>query len=151
MTIRLDMRVEAEIAGIGGREAEICRRALQAAADRLDVTGEISCLITSDEEMQALNEQWRGKDKPTDVLSFPAGEIDKPFLGDIAIGAGVMARDAETAGKTPEAHLSHLAVHGFLHLLGYDHIEDTDAETMEALEREALALIGLSDPYETRS
>lgn len=104
-------------------------------------------LLTDDARMHALNRQWRGKDKPTDVLSFPADPIDRPFLGDIAIGLGVSAADARAMGKPFADHLAHLIVHGLLHLLGHDHETEADAERMEALEVDILARLGLPDPY----
>lgn len=131
---------------LGGLEA-LCARALQAGAKAAGVSGEASVLLTGDAEMQALNARWRGKDRPTDVLSFPAGAIAAPFLGDIAIGHGVAGRDAAAAGKALADHLAHLLIHGLLHLAGHDHLEDTQAEEMERLERAALESIGIGDPY----
>jgi probable rRNA maturation factor len=88
---------------------------------------------------------FRGKDKPTNVLSFPAAEPG--YLGDVAIAYGVMAGQARAEGKKPADHATHLAVHGTLHLLGYDHVRDKDARIMEALEVEILARLGIADPY----
>lgn len=120
---------------------------------------EVSIKFTSDTEVQALNASYRGKDKATNVLSFPmvepdllaslaslgAGEI---LLGDIVLAHGVCASEAADKGVAIETHAAHLVVHGTLHLLGYDHEEsDAEAEAMEALERDALAAIGISDPY----
>ena len=122
-------------------------RAFEAAFQLAKHGGEIAVLLTDDAEMQRLNAQFRGKDKPTDVLSFPADEMDAPFLGDLAIGYDISAADAESAGKSLPDHLSHLLIHGYLHLLGYDHAEHSDAEEMEALERRALASLGIADPY----
>lgn len=113
---------------------------------------EVSVKFTSDEEVRALNAQWRGKDKPTNVLSFPmAGEAElaaAQLLGDVVLAYGVCA--AEAAGKSVpiETHAAHLVVHGTLHLLGYDHeTSEADAEAMEEVERRALAAIGIADPY----
>jgi len=120
---------------------------------------EISVRFTSDEEVRALNAQWRAKDKPTNVLSFPMIEPDliaaiakagdgEALLGDIVVAHGVCAREAAEKGVSVETHAAHLIVHGTLHLLGYDHeTNDDDADAMEATERRALAAIGISDPY----
>lgn len=114
--------------------------------------GQIDLLLTGDEEIQALNAQWRDRDKPTDVLSFPSDDeaFKTGFLGDIVISYGVMSRDADQMGKTFDAHFSHLLVHGFLHLLGYDHETDDDAAEMEALEIKILAELGVPDPYSAK-
>ena len=117
---------------------------------------EISLRLGSDEEVRLLNAQWRGKDKPTNVLSFPMCEgaeltaaIRGPelMLGDIIMGHGVCAREAADKSAPIERHAAHLMVHGTLHLLGYDHGNDTQAADMEAREVRALARIGISDPY----
>ena len=121
-----------------------------------------SLLFTSDAEVQALNRQWRGKDKPTNVLSFPMltraellalgreGESDAPpvLLGDIALAYETCAREAAEKRVPLEHHAAHLIVHGLLHLAGHDHeISPADAAAMEALETKALALLGIADPY----
>ncbi|OWL91073.1 rRNA maturation RNase YbeY [Halopseudomonas aestusnigri] len=106
-------------------------------------------LVDADEGRQ-LNSTYRGKDYATNVLSFPADlppELDLPLLGDLVICAPVVAREADEQGKPLLAHWAHMVIHGCLHLLGYDHIEDADAEEMEALERELLAELGIADPY----
>ena len=107
----------------------------------------LSLLLTDNDALQALNRAFRSLDKPTDVLSFPASEIEAPFLGDIAIAYGVAAKDAKAQSKTLADHLAHLLIHGLLHLTGLDHETDTEAQEMEAMEIKALAIIGLSDPY----
>ena len=109
----------------------------------------MAILFTGDQVMQALNRDWRGKDKPTDVLSFPADEMAAGFLGDLALGYGVCAKDAESLGRDFSAHITHLLIHGLLHLIGHDHESDEDADRMEALESKALARLGLPDPYST--
>lgn len=132
----------------------VCAGALQAGwAAAQSAGGEVALLLTSDAAMQTLNAQFRGKDAPTDVLAFPA-EPGTPasagegrFLGDIALGFGICARDAADLGRPLPAHLAHLVVHGYLHLLGYDHMDDTNAAEMQALEATALARLGLPDPY----
>jgi probable rRNA maturation factor len=113
----------------------------------------MAVLLTDDAEMRALNQQWRGIDKPTDVLSFPSESPEIPgqpqYLGDVAVGYETALRDAEAMQRPFEGHISHLLVHGFLHLLGYDHIEAADATIMEPLEAEILAGLGWPDPYAT--
>lgn len=117
-----------------------------------------SALFTSDEDIRALNAEWRGKDKPTNVLSFPMLERSDltdlapngppELLGDIALAYETCAREADEKGIPIEHHAAHLIVHGLLHLAGYDHEKsDEDAMAMEALETKALAVMGLADPY----
>lgn len=113
---------------------------------------ELSLVFTGDEEIRQINAEWRGKDKPTNVLSFPAfpiepGAMPGPMLGDIVIARETVEREAADLEKSPEAHLTHLLVHGFLHLFGYDHLENDEAERMETIETRILATLGLSDPY----
>ena len=105
----------------------------------------LTVLLTDDAHIQALNQRHRRKDKPTNVLSFPSSVPD--YLGDVAIAYGVTAREASATNKLLTEHAVHLAVHGTLHLLGYDHVRSKDAEKMEALEREILAELGIPDPY----
>ena len=104
-------------------------------------------LLTDDETVRDLNARFRGKDKPTNVLSFPAPENARPHLGDIVLAYGVCADEAREQGKPFGDHLSHLVVHGVLHLMGYDHEADDEAEAMEAKERTLLAALGFPDPY----
>lgn len=145
--IALDLRIDApDWARVDGLEAA-CRVALDAGAHMAGLDGEVSLLLCDDATSQQLNKTWRGKNTPTDVLSFPAAPQDRPFLGDIAVSFGVSWRDAETRGLELKQHVSHLLIHGLLHLAGYDHIEDADAVEMEALEIEALASLGWPDPY----
>ncbi|WP_417566307.1 rRNA maturation RNase YbeY [Marinobacter sp.] len=112
---------------------------------------EVTVRIVGAEESRSLNYQYRGKDKPTNVLSFPfeapAG-ITVPLAGDLVICAPVVENEAREQRKSPEAHWAHMVVHGMLHLQGYDHIEDEDAEAMEALEVRLLAQLGFGNPYE---
>ena len=111
------------------------------------VSGEVVVLLTGDDAIQDLNARFRGKDAPTNVLSFPAPEAATPALGDIALASGVMTREAQAQTKPLEAHVAHLALHGFLHLLGYDHENEAEAALMEALETKLLADMGYPDPY----
>lgn len=111
---------------------------------------ELSVRIVDEAESQALNRDYRGKDNSTNVLSFPAelpAGVDVPLLGDLVICAPVVAREAAEQGKPLAAHWCHMMVHGCLHLLGYDHLEDAEAEAMESLETRILARIGYPDPY----
>lgn len=113
---------------------------------------ELSIRIVNEDESQSLNLQYRGKDKPTNVLSFPCElpeSVELPLLGDLVICAQVVEREAEQQGKKLFAHWAHMVVHGTLHLLGYDHIEDGEAEEMEALETQIMADLGYPNPYET--
>ena len=137
---------------LGDVEA-LATRVLAHAATVMDAFGEVSILMTNDAEMHALNKQWRGFDKPTDVLSFPSDDPEiagEPVhLGDIAIGYETALKDAESMGRPFDGHISHLLIHGFLHLLGYDHIDVEDAKVMEPLEAKLLAGLGWPDPYAT--
>ena len=121
-------------------------------------TFEIAIRLTSDDDVQSLNRDYRGKDKSTNVLSFSMHEPQEVgalsaatdpeiMLGDIVLAHGVCVAEAEARGVSVEAHATHLIVHGTLHLLGYDHMGDAEAEMMEALEREIMAKLGLHDPY----
>ncbi len=108
---------------------------------------DVTVLLTDDATIQDLNVRFRGKDGPTNVLSFPAPETAHPHLGDIALAHGVCAAEAAAQGKTLADHLSHLVVHGVLHLLGHEHEDDAPAEAMETMERNILARLGVDDPY----
>jgi len=114
--------------------------------------GEVTIVVDDDARIRALNKLWRGFDKATNVLSFPAPDAQPGparTLGDIAISYQTAAREAAAEGKSFADHMAHLSVHGFLHLLGYDHESDADAQTMEQLERVILARLGVPDPYLT--
>jgi probable rRNA maturation factor len=136
----------------------VIHRAIATAAELVaaDVgEAELAVMLTDDAGIRTLNRNWRGIDKPTNVLSFPAlqprGAADAPrMLGDIAIAYETTRREADEEQKPFDHHLSHLAVHGFLHLVGYDHEKDEEAETMEELEREILSQLGIPDPYAER-
>ncbi len=136
--------------------AAIARKAARATVTAAGPKGavEVSVALTSDSAVRKLNGLYRGKDKPTNVLSFPAGLSARDLprgaslpLGDVAVAYGTCAREAKIEGKSLKSHLSHLMVHGVLHLLGYDHEDDADAEIMERLERRILARLGIKDPY----
>jgi probable rRNA maturation factor len=111
------------------------------------VGGDLVVLLTDDASIQDLNARFRDRDRPTNVLSFPAAESAFPHLGDLVLAFGVCAAEAEAQGKTLTDHLAHLTVHGVLHLLGRDHEEEAEAEAMEAEERVILASLGVADPY----
>lgn len=139
----------------------VVHRAIEAAAENVDAdTGEaeLAVMLTDDSGIRTLNSNWRGIDKPTNVLSFPAlqptgpgGPDEAPrMLGDIAIAYQTTRKEADDEGKPFDHHLSHLAVHGFLHLIGYDHEKDDDAEVMESLEQRILAQLGIPNPYADR-
>ncbi|MGL4496001.1 MAG: rRNA maturation RNase YbeY [Beijerinckiaceae bacterium] len=117
----------------------------------LRAEAEIAVLLADDAAIRTLNAQWRSKDKPTNVLSFPAVDAERisttPMLGDIIIARETVFREAMEEGKSAADHLRHMVVHGVLHLLGYDHETDEDAAEMESLERLILAEIGVADPY----
>ncbi|HEX2655032.1 MAG TPA: rRNA maturation RNase YbeY [Xanthobacteraceae bacterium] len=137
-------------------EAEsILHRAIAAAAAdtqaRIAANSEVVVLLTDDAAIRILNRNWRGIDKPTNVLSFPAAQSATPEepapLGDIAIAYETLEREARAESKSFDNHLAHLAVHGFLHLLGYDHESEEEAEVMERLECAILSRLDIPDPY----
>ncbi|WP_315761305.1 rRNA maturation RNase YbeY [Sphingomonas sp. Y38-1Y] len=164
----IDMAVQAEADWPADVDWEaLANRAARAAIERtpqafwLDapVTIEVAVRLTDDAEVHTLNRQYRGKDKPTNVLSFPMVQPDlldtvtqnsddgEVLLGDIVLAHGVCAREAAERGIGVAEHATHLIVHGCLHLLGYDHQGDAEAEAMESIERAAMAQLGLHDPY----
>ncbi|MEQ9643678.1 MAG: rRNA maturation RNase YbeY [Alphaproteobacteria bacterium] len=125
---------------------------LPAAGRAPHAAGEVCLLLTDAEHIRALNRDWRGRDRATNVLSFPAGEPARAggpplFLGDVAVAREVVVAEASAQAKSLDAHFTHLVVHGVLHLLGYDHQADADAVIMEDLERRVLARLGIADPY----
>ncbi|MEI9965506.1 MAG: rRNA maturation RNase YbeY [Caulobacteraceae bacterium] len=129
---------------------QIAMRAADASLAAIKAHGGASVLLTNDGEIADLNVRFRGKGGPTNVLSFPAPATARPHLGDIALAYGVCAREAASQGKTLADHLTHLVAHGVLHLVGYDHQTEAEAEAMEALERSVLAGLGVADPYAER-
>lgn len=144
--IDIEIEDDAWSAALPDAEALVLAAATAALA-REDVAGGVTILLADDEAVRDLNARFRDKDSATNVLSFPAPENPEDHLGDIALAYGVCAREAAEQGKPLGHHLQHLTVHGVLHLLGYDHIGDDEAETMEGLERAVLAGLGIPDPY----
>ena len=155
MTVSIDVEDQAW-AALPGLEplTETAVAAALAGAGHADLRCEVAVLFTDDNAIAAVNAEWRSKDSPTNVLSFPTpegmpvpeGEL-RP-LGDIVLAHGVISREAAEQGKTLRDHTTHLIVHGTLHLLGFDHEADDEAEEMEALETRILKGLGISDPYE---
>lgn len=133
--------------------AALCQTAIGAARQQLDraITGEVCIRFTDDAEMAELNARFRDRASATNVLSFPAHGVSGDRLGDIALGRETVFREAEEKAIPVEDHVSHLVIHGYLHLQGLDHQTDTEAEAMEALERAALSELGIADPYEVRT
>jgi len=152
--VRLEVAVSYATARKGVPTSASFRRWAEAALDRRIREAELSIRIVGEEEGRELNLQYRGRDYATNVLSFPAERPDGlpesvrlPLLGDLVVCAPVVAREAAEQGTAPAAHWAHMTVHGVLHLLGWDHENDKDAEAMERLEREILAGMGVADPY----
>lgn len=149
--IRLEVEVEARAwSAIPDVEAW-CQRAADAPVSLLPGAPDASAtvLLTDDSVIRDLNREWRGKDAPTNVLSFPSPARPGPglHLGDIAIAFGTVAAEARAEGKSLADHTAHLVIHGLLHLLAHDHETETEADAMEDLEIRALALLGIADPY----
>ena len=147
--IELDLQLATE-AGDLPAEAQL-RRWVELALRQRTADSELTIRLVDAEEGQELNRTYRYKDYATNVLSFPAevpdGLLDIPLLGDLVICVPVVEREAREQNKALEAHWAHLVIHGCLHLLGYDHIDDEEAEEMEGLERQLLAELGYPDPY----
>ena len=145
----IDIEIEDEAWVAAAPQAQDLVQAAAAAALRqAEFDGDaVTILLTDDDSVRDLNARFRGKDYATNVLSFPAPQNPEGHLGDIALAFGVCAREAAEQGKPVAAHYAHLTVHGVLHLLGWDHEDDKEAEAMEQLEREILADLGIADPY----
>jgi len=147
----IELQHEADVTGIDTHALErLAEHAMKLEA--VTAPAELSIVLGDDPLLRRLNRQWRGKDKPTNVLAFPADDgmarSGAPLLlGDVILAFGTVAGEAATQGKTLAAHLSHLVIHGVLHLLGFDHEEAAAATRMEALETAVLAGIGIADPY----
>jgi probable rRNA maturation factor len=141
--------------GAGMTHADLIAAAEAAyAAGAAAAAGEVAIVLSDDKEVRRLNRTWAGKDRATDVLSFPddsSGDGADALLGDIVLAYETVARDAAQLGIPVAAHASHLVVHGMLHLLGYDHGTESEAAAMEGLETEVLASLGLHDPYGSRA
>ena len=150
---KLDVLVEAASWNEHRGLRPLLRRAVAAATAELSTSAaELAIVLTDDSAIRVLNRKWRGIDAPTNVLSFPA-EVPggaPPLLGDIVLAHETVAREARRDGKPFAHHVAHLAVHGFLHLCGYDHERDSEAETMEQLERTILRRLGIPDPYRAK-
>ena len=129
--------------------AESLQSALEESGDELVDGVEVSLLFCDDARIRELNRDFRGQDKPTNVLSFPSPDPPETarFIGDIAVACQTVAREAQEQGKTLEQHCRHMIVHGFLHLLGYDHEDEAEAEAMEAMEIRILRRLGVDNPY----
>ena len=135
---------------LDARAEEAVLAALSLAKAKVKGAAELSIVLTNDAEQQELNRQWRGKDSSTNVLSFPQIEPFGPvagLLGDITLAHETLVREAEEQGVSLADHFTHLVVHGFLHILGYDHLTDAEALQMESLETQILASLGIADPY----
>ncbi|WP_269715100.1 rRNA maturation RNase YbeY [Caulobacter sp. NIBR2454] len=147
--IDVEIEDDAWTAALPQVEALVLEAALAALA-KAGHTGGCVVLLTNDDAVHELNARFRERDQPTNVLSFPAPENPENSLGDICLAFGVCEREAIEQGKPLAHHLQHLVAHGVLHLVGYDHLSDAEAEEMEALEREVLAGLGVPDPYAER-
>nr|WP_295831468.1 rRNA maturation RNase YbeY [uncultured Azospirillum sp.] len=159
MTSAVDVTVSREAGGWAEDAEWLAERAalaaLGAAYDDEEGPAELSVVLADDELVHRLNREYRGKDKPTNVLSFALTEAEEPeaqegvpvMLGDVILAYETVAREASEQGKSFKDHMTHLVMHGVLHLLGYDHETDDEAEEMEALETRLLATLGIADPY----
>jgi len=149
--LEIDIQVASPLWQVQPLAEETVRTAIAAAAMELAADGEVSVLLTDDASIRTLNRDWRKLDKPTNVLSFPAAkQAGSALLGDIVIAYETLARECEDEGRDVLHHLAHLSVHGFLHLLGYDHQTDSQAEAMEGLESRVMRSMNMPDPYLAR-
>jgi probable rRNA maturation factor len=150
LNIEISRNTEGWPEALDARADAAVRAALTQSKARIAGPAELSIVLTDDAEQQLLNRDWRGIDKPTNVLSFPQIEPFGPvsgLLGDIILARETLVREAEEQGVSFDDHFTHLVVHGFLHLLGYDHMDDDEALAMEGLETQILASLGVADPY----
>jgi len=149
----VDILIESALWNGEPEHQAILRQAIAAAArEASSKPAELAIVLTDDSAIRALNRKWRGRDEPTNVLSFPAGSAaaathQAAHLGDIVIAYETSAREASYEGKPFAQHLAHLAVHGYLHLLGFDHETEAEAVVMERLENEILSQLGVPNPY----
>lgn len=151
MSVQIDVIVSSLLWSRTPEAEGAVRRAIAASETLFDpIDAEVGVLLCDDAEIRRLNAKWRGNDAATNVLSFPAAKQNaaERHLGDIAVSYETLAREASDEHKMIVHHLSHLTVHGYLHLLGFDHETDDEADEMEGLEREILAGLGMSDPYQ---
>jgi probable rRNA maturation factor len=149
-SVTVDVVTQSELWSAHPDAEDLVRRAIEKAAAFEHKPGEVAVLLTDDATIRGMNATWRGLDKPTNVLSFPAGESAAPHLGDIAIACETVERESAAENKTFFDHLAHLSIHGYLHLIGFDHETDREAERMEHLETRILASLGIADPYADR-
>jgi probable rRNA maturation factor len=150
LSIEISRNTEGWPDSFDARADEAVRAALAQSKARITGPAELSIVLTDDAEQRVLNRDWRGIDKSTNVLSFPQIEPFAPvsgLLGDIILARETLEREAAEQGVSVEDHFTHLVVHGFLHLLGYDHMDDDEALAMEGLETQILASLGVADPY----
>jgi probable rRNA maturation factor len=149
----IDILIESALWKREPEHQAILRQAIAAAArEASSKRAELAIVLTNDSAIRALNRKWRGQDEPTNVLSFPAGNAgvattNATHLGDIVIAFETTAREASSEGKPFAHHLAHLAVHGYLHLLGFEHETDKEAAVMERLEAEILSQLGVPNPH----
>jgi probable rRNA maturation factor len=150
LSIEISRNAEGWPEALDARAEEAVREALKQSKAKVTGAAELSVVLTGDAEQRDLNREWRGIDKPTNVLSFPQIEPFGPvsgLIGDIILARETLVREAEEQGVSFDDHFTHLVVHGFLHLLGYDHLDDAEALVMEGLETQILATLGVADPY----
>lgn len=148
--VEIDVMVESGLWSAFANSEQTVRGAIERAAAAVGRAGTVAVMLTDDASIRAMNAQWRGIDKPTNVLSFPAPESRAPaetHLGDIAIAYETVAAESAAENKAFADHLAHLAVHGYLHLAGFDHETDAEAARMESLETRILSGLGIADPY----
>jgi probable rRNA maturation factor len=148
----IDILVQSRLWDLKPEAKAVLRRAIRKASSVVSTQGELAVVLADDLAVHALNRTWRYQDAPTNVLSFPVESVTTRrgtprMLGDIVIAYETTAREAKAQGKSFEDHLAHLAVHGFLHLAGYDHVEEDEAEKMERLETIILAELAVPNPY----
>jgi probable rRNA maturation factor len=149
--LEIDVQVASPLWQAQPLAEQTVRAAIAAAAMELAADGEVSVVLTDDASIRTLNRDWRKLDKPTNVLSFPAAkQAGTALLGDIVVAYETLARECEDEGREMLHHLAHLSVHGFLHLLGYDHQTDSQAEAMEGLESRIMRAMNMPDPYLAR-
>ena len=157
--ITIDILTESPLWGDSETYEKLAQTCVDAVWARLELPKkptELSLVLTDDASIRTINAEWRNKDKATNVLSFPAfdiapGDAPGPMLGDIIIARETVEREAQEENKSFDQHLHHMIVHGLLHLLGYDHEDDEEAEEMEGLEREILHALAIPDPYTVHS